>query len=79
MHVRYRLGEVENLAKNFRSQLKEGAILTKHSLSELGIIGTNTHRVDSYFLHLAYLTKPFYIVQLTLSPDYPEGKSTVLI
>ena len=30
-----------------------GAIATEHSSSELRVIGTNAHRVDSYFLHLS--------------------------
>ena len=29
-----------------------GAISTEHSSTELRVIGTNDHRVDSYFLHL---------------------------
>ena len=29
-----------------------GAISTEHSPSELMVIGTDAHRVDSYFLHL---------------------------
>ena len=46
------------------------AISTEHSLSELMVIGNNAHLVDSYFFNL-FLTEPFYVVQLTLSPDNP--------
>ena len=33
-----------------------GAISTEHISSELRVIGTNVHRVDSYFLHLTIQT-----------------------
>ena len=54
--------------------LFHGAISTEHSSSELRVIQTNDHRVNSYFLHFtynAYPTKPFDVVQLILSPDNP--------
>ena len=48
-----------------------GSISTEHSSSELRVIRTNAHQVDSYFLHFTmhtYLTL-FYAVQLTLRLD----------
>ena len=39
-------------------QWQLGAITKEHSSSELRVIGTNAHRVDSYFLHLTMHTLP---------------------
>lgn len=34
------------------------AMSTEHSLSELGVIETNSHRVETYFLYFILLTEP---------------------
>ena len=35
---------------------RKGALSTEHNSSELRVIETNAHRVDSYFLHLTMQT-----------------------
>ena len=49
----------------------------EHSSSELRVIGTTFHRVDSFFLHFTMHTWPIpdltlYVVQLTLSLSLDE-------